>query len=289
MWGLAAAVSFGVADFLARGAGQKEGSLKTLLYAQVCGIPLTVALVALAGPLNWSSLLSTSGLVALLASSLLTAGNAVLYRSLVKGPLLIVAPITSSFSVVTVILSLLSGEALLLTQMAGIVLTLTGIVVSTAATATPAEKERRPLREYLAAGASSGIALATGAALLLGIGIYLLKIAVVGLGSTFSMLVLRLAAVAILLLVHLLARRPARLRHRSSLRPLAAIGVLDGLASWFLTLGLFSGLASVVSVTISLYSVVTIILGRVILSERVTGRQRLGIGFTLAGVALVSI
>jgi drug/metabolite transporter (DMT)-like permease len=49
------------------------------------------------------------------------------------------------------------------------------------------------------------------------------------------------------------------------------------------------GLVSIVSVLASLYPVVTIVLARTVLGERVAPSQDAGILLTLAGVALISI
>jgi drug/metabolite transporter (DMT)-like permease len=73
------------------------------------------------------------------------------------------------------------------------------------------------------------------------------------------------------------------------LRWIIPVALLDTLATWSISIGLQSGLASVVSVITSLYSVVTILLGYVLLGERITRSQQIGVGFTLAGVALASL
>jgi drug/metabolite transporter (DMT)-like permease len=49
-----------------------------------------------------------------------------------------------------------------------------------------------------------------------------------------------------------------------------------------------TGLVSVTSVLASLYPIVTVVLARVVLSERVARSQEAGIGLTLAGVVLIS-
>jgi drug/metabolite transporter (DMT)-like permease len=48
------------------------------------------------------------------------------------------------------------------------------------------------------------------------------------------------------------------------------------------------GLVSITSVLASLYPIVTVILARIVLKERVARSQELGVAFTLAGVALIS-
>ena len=49
-----------------------------------------------------------------------------------------------------------------------------------------------------------------------------------------------------------------------------------------------SGLVSITSVLASLYPIVTVILARIVLDERVARSQEAGIALTLAGVALIS-
>ena len=49
------------------------------------------------------------------------------------------------------------------------------------------------------------------------------------------------------------------------------------------------GLVSITSVLASLYPIVTIVLARAVLSERVARSQEAGIVLTLAGVALISV
>jgi drug/metabolite transporter (DMT)-like permease len=116
-----------------------------------------------------------------------------------------------------------------------------------------------------------------------------MKFATLRLGSQFTILLLRQTALVIMVLVFLATRRSPRLSSPASLRWIIPIAVLDTFATWFLNIGLASGLASVVSVITSLYSVVTIVLGYVLLSERISRPQQLGIGFTLVGVVLASV
>ena len=70
---------------------------------------------------------------------------------------------------------------------------------------------------------------------------------------------------------------------------LAAIGVLDtGGNVLFAAASQEHGLVSVVSVLASLYPVVTVLLARLTLGERVQRAQEAGIVVTLAGVAMIS-
>jgi drug/metabolite transporter (DMT)-like permease len=86
----------------------------------------------------------------------------------------------------------------------------------------------------------------------------------------------------------LLATRPKLALHTADMRTLALVGVLDILANGFFALAATKGLVSVVAVLASLYPVVTVVLARVVLKERLRASQRIGAALALAGVALIS-
>src|SRR5918911_269272 len=72
--------------------------------------------------------------------------------------------------------------------------------------------------------------------------------------------------------------------HRADLPALVAIGALDTGGNVFFAAASESGLVSVVSILASLYPVVTVLLARAVLHERVDRSQELGIMLALAGI-----
>lgn len=68
----------------------------------------------------------------------------------------------------------------------------------------------------------------------------------------------------------------------------AAVGVGDTAGNFLYAASSGHGLVSVTSVLASLYPVVTIVLARFVLFERIDRSQRAGVLATLAGVALIS-
>jgi drug/metabolite transporter (DMT)-like permease len=76
---------------------------------------------------------------------------------------------------------------------------------------------------------------------------------------------------------------------RSALPAACAVGLLDLLANVLYVSALGHGLAGVVSTLSSLYPVTTVALAWVILRERATAWQGLGVAGAIAGVALVSV
>src|SRR5919198_529164 len=116
---------------------------------------------------------------------------------------------------------------------------------------------------------------------------------VVGIASGDHLSVLTASGIACALTgVGLAAREPG---HRGpqvaagvGLALLALIGIGDMLGNLLFAAASRGGLVSVTSVLASLYPIVTVVLARVILAERVARSQEVGVVLTLAGVALIS-
>jgi drug/metabolite transporter (DMT)-like permease len=68
----------------------------------------------------------------------------------------------------------------------------------------------------------------------------------------------------------------------------AAIGLLDTAANALFVLASARGYLSIVSVLGSLYPVVTVLAAHVLLSERISWPQRVGVALALGGVAAVA-
>lgn len=96
----------------------------------------------------------------------------------------------------------------------------------------------------------------------------------------------RLVAVPFLLIVALALRTDVR-PERGSLGLIVACGVLDMGANTLLLLAFSEGLLVLVAVIISLYPASTLVLARVVLHERVSAVQR--VGLIIAGLAVVLI
>ena len=85
-----------------------------------------------------------------------------------------------------------------------------------------------------------------------------------------------------------LAGAPTSSARRADLPVLASIGILDTGGNVFFAAASAKGLVSVVSILASLYPVVTVLLARAVLHERVHRSQELGIALALAGIVLIS-
>lgn len=289
LWGLASALSFGTGDFLGREASRREGTLKSLLYLYLIGSILMAALTLSTETIPWQDLFSTTGVLMVLVGLTVTIGNYFLYHGLVRGPLLVTAPIGSSFAAVTVVFSLLSGERPTAINFAGIVVTLVGVVFASLATSEAAEDAQPGTVRQPFSWVSPGIAFALGASFLLGVGFWAFRFVTPVLGSQTTVLVQRVTAL-VFSVIYLRARNVStRLDSLSSLKWMLPMGAFDAAGYWFYNIGLLSGLTSIVSVITGLFAIITMLWGFVISRERISRIQWMGVAVTLAGVALVSV
>jgi drug/metabolite transporter (DMT)-like permease len=98
---------------------------------------------------------------------------------------------------------------------------------------------------------------------------------------------MRLSAVP-LVIVLALALGPRLPTSRRAWLILLGVGVADTGATLLYALASTKGLLSVVSVLSSLYPIVLVVLGRVLLAERIARPQLAGVGVALLGVAMIS-
>jgi len=201
-------------------------------------------------------------------------GFACFYRAMAIGDMGIVAPITGTAALVPLAIDLAAGHPPGALSLAGVVLAVTGVVL---ASSTRGQR----------AHAARGAALAVLAALAFGLFFVGMDAASTA-GVWWPVVINRTASLVLLLVVALASGRPP-LVARSALPAAALVGVLDVAANALYVAALGHGLAGVVSVLSSLYPVTTVVLAWVVLRERASSLQRLGVLGALAGVALVSL
>jgi drug/metabolite transporter (DMT)-like permease len=269
---LAASLSWGVGDFLAGLSSRKLQLLTVLVVSQAAGLTSLAVLVAVRGSgapdaryLVYAALAGIAGAV----------GLAALYRGLAVGSMSVVAPISATAAVIPVMAGLITGERPSAVQGAGIALALTGVVL--------ASRERR-------AGGGRGIAEGVGLALVAAVAFGLLLVALGAasdgdaLWATLSMRGTSFTLLAITALVV----RPSLSLGRTDLAALALIGVLDAAGNALFALATTESLLSVAAVLAQLYPVVTVLLARVVLGERISRPQQVGVVSAFAGIALIT-
>ena len=264
---LAAAASWGVGDFLG---GLKSRSLRpvaVLIVAQPIGAALLGIWVAIRGQgppgseVLWACVASVFG----------TAGLIAFYRGMAAGALSIVAPIAGAGAAIPVVWGLAHGDHPSVYQEVGFVAALAGVVL--------ASFEREHVRFATGVGWALIAMLAFGA--------YYIPMHTASQGDfLWAAFVFRLSSLTLVASAWVVLR-PAR-AHRADLPVLASIGVLDTGGNVFYAASSARGLVSVVSILASLYPVVTVLLARAVLHERVHRSQELGIVLALVGIVLIS-
>lgn len=287
IWGLAAALAYGSADFFTRGVAQKEGSIRVLLYMQLVGVPIAALLLFTSKTNTGVELLSLSGFLCVLVGLVLTLGTFLLFRALALGPLFIVSPVSSSFAAVTVALSLIFGERPTALQNLGLVITAIGVVLAVAVS-SPNNKKEITSEDMLHPWISSGVLNAVGAAVLFGVGYWLLRYIVPVVGQQMTVVIMRVTAAIFWVAFSLIKKKSWSLHTSSSLIWIVPISLLDTLANLFYNIGVTTGFTSIVSMITSSYSVVTIILAYLFIREKITKSQKVGVMLSLIGIALVS-
>ena len=268
---LGASLAWGLGDY----AGGLKSRLLPALTVMAVSQPFGLVALAIAVAVRGSGIPGPEVAWAALSALLGTIGLAAFYRGMAIGAMSVVAPIAAIAAVIPVVWGVASGESLSTARAAGIGLALVGAVA--------ASVERRTERAGIAAGAGWAVL-----AMLCFGGYFVPMHAAAQHDWLWPAFLFRCTSVPLVLAAVLARRSPLRVARRHLLA-LAAIGLLDtGGNALFAAASERHGLLSVVSVLGSLYPVVTVLLARLLLGERVQRTQDLGVVLTFAGVVLVT-
>ena len=244
--------------------------MRVLFTAQIAGLIAIAAAVAIrgAGPTDAAVLL------AIPASLSGTLGLYAYYRGMAVGAMSVVAPIAGVSAAVPVTVGLATGDRPSPLQIGGIVLALAGVGL--------ASREHQEGQRRVAAGV--GLALLAA----VGFGGYFVPMHAAGQADFWwASLIFRGTSFSLVALTALALRSSVRVS-RSDAAFVAAVGIGDMLGNALFAASSSHGLVSVTSVLASLYPIVTVVLARLVLGERVDRSQEAGIVATLAGVVLIS-
>lgn len=273
---LLSSLLWGGADFLGGTVSRRRAAPLVVGTSQAAGlVAITVVAVGAGafgddtGYLLWAVGAGLAGLVGLVC----------FYAALAAGTMGVVSPIAALGVVVPVLVGLVRGERPATVQLVGITVAVVGVVLASG----PELAGRAGATPLLLALVAAG-----------GFGMALLFIAEGSKSSTLMTLVtMRLTSVSVLTVVLLVVlrrrSRPDLGLDRRDLWLVLLIGLGDVAAN--LTFGLAStrGLVSVVAVLGSLYPVVTVLLARVVLGERLGAAQAVGVAGALGGVGLIAV
>ncbi len=266
---LSASLTWGFADFFGPLKARTLGALRVLVYVQVGGLVVIALVVAVRG----KGPADVAVLLAIPAAASGTLGLYAYYRGVAVGAMSIVAPIAGISAAVPVVVGIVSGDRPSLAQWLGIAAALGGVFLAS----------REP-------GRGGKVAAGAGLALLaaLGFGGFFPPMHAAGNADFWwAVLIFRVTSTFIILAA-VAIRRPPLAVAPTQVPLLALIGIGDMLGNLLFAAASTSGLVSITSVLASVYPIVTVVLARLVLKERVARSQEAGIALTLAGVALIS-
>jgi drug/metabolite transporter (DMT)-like permease len=269
---LGSSLVWGCADFLGGVLTRRLALAAVTVFSQGAGFVALLVWLA-AGGFRLDGRAFWIGILAGIGGGI---GLAAFYRALAVGTMSIVSPLVACGAVVPFGIALATGERPSAVAAGGAVVALAGAVLASA-------EEHRSTD----AGRRRGAALAIGAAVALGLFVYFLGLAGKH-GATLSALFgARSGSLAVLALFAFVTRAPMRLARRD-VGAVAVLGLLDTGANALFVLASARGYLSIVAVLGSLYPVVTVFAAHLLLAERISWPQRIGVACALGGVAAVA-
>jgi drug/metabolite transporter (DMT)-like permease len=271
IFGLTASLCWGSGDFSGGLASRRASPASVIILAYASGFVLLIALALVRREqlpswldLMWGGLAGLVGAVGLLA----------FYQALASGRMGIAAPVSAVMTATLPVLFnvFLQGPPNWF-QAAGFLVALLAIALIS----QPEGSIGRP--------EGMGLALLAGC----GFGCFFILISRVDHASVFWPLATARFTSVLLLLVVVRVRGQQMLPKRALLPLVLTAGVLDALGNAFFVLAAHTGRLDVAAVLSSLYPAATVILAAILLRERVTRIQGIGILLALIAVPLISI
>ncbi len=283
IYGLVAAVGWGLAEFFGALSGQRMGSISTVVVGQgLSAAFMTVVLVATGRPLG-----ALTAVIFLIALNGLAAAVAYLshYRALELGPVAVVSPIGASYAVSGVLLAIVFlGERPTGLAVAGMVITVLGaMLVSTDLAAVRAGVHQR----------APGVPWAVGSSVTFGVAGFLLGWIVQESDWIVGLWASRVAQMVFYLPLFATHRHELSRLKTAGLVALAAAlaaGAADILGVTTYSIGVETGDdVSLVLAASAVFPLVAVVASHVWLKERLVSNQYGGVAAVVAGLVLLGL
>jgi drug/metabolite transporter (DMT)-like permease len=272
-YGIASAVAWGAGDFLGGLATRKTSPYRVLFLGQLSGLILflflallTVEALPAAADVLWAALASLLGL----------AGLVFLYRALAGGQMTIAAPVSALFSaLIPVVYAIITTGFPSVTTMVGFILAFLAVWLISQTDGMNLRFSLSDLRLPLTSGFFFGL--------------YFIALHKATLHSFYwPVTVSRITGVLVLGLIALLGRQPA-MPPRGLWRIVVLSGILDVIGNGLYALAARTGRLDVAAVLGALYPASTVLLAWILLKEKVSMIQTIGILCAFAAIILFTL
>ena len=295
--GLAAAIFWGSADFLARYSTRIIGTYRTLFFMQFFGLTILSIYLAFSGDFGRLSqaIFWQAWVWAFIAALLNVVSSLALYRAFEVGILTIVSPIAASSAALSVVFALMSGETISTAHGIGIITALFGVAL--AATAFSSRQEARDAKVVENEGVTQhkgilprGVAWALAASVGYSVIFWILGFRVTPvLGGIAPVWLIRLTTLTTLTLLVVPLKQNVQVPRGRVWWFIAGAGLLDTAAYVSFTVGLTAGQVAIIGVIASLFSAVTVLLAWIFIREKLQWSQWLGVGIIFVAIVLVNV
>ncbi|MGH3696055.1 MAG: EamA family transporter [Pseudonocardiaceae bacterium] len=265
---LASAGCIGLSNFFGGLAARRTGAMSAVIWMEWVGVLPTLAVATVTTGTRSLVMVAYGIAIGVLAG----AGLVCYYRALSVGAMAITAPLVGTISsAIPAVIGLATGDHLRVVQLIGLVAAVVAIALVAFQPASSAPKR--------------GIALAVIAGLLLGVNYVFVKAG--SPGGAWTAVSARCSVGAFVGLAAL-ASGARVVPVRATWALVAGAGLFDTLGFLLLLFAYRGGALSTTTVLASLYPAVAVLLGWVILHERLRRTQTIGVAMALVGVGLIS-
>lgn len=275
-FGLIAALCWGFHDICVRYVTQRGGVLPVLTMVLIIGTVVMAPAAWFVG--GWDAMTPVACAIAVSAGAAFTLAYLGLYKAFQIGPVRLVAPIIGTYPVLSVGWAALSGQPVPWDQWLALLAVIAGVAIVgilNGAGEAPGSKRAAILWAVLG-GAAFAATFALGQA-------------AASAGSEVpAILVTRISAVAVAAML-LLITGGARLPPRSTLPLIALMGVLDCIALAVVIAAADMARPEFAAVAASTFGLITVILAWILLRERMTAGQWLGVFLTFGAIGYLAI
>jgi drug/metabolite transporter (DMT)-like permease len=279
IYGLVAALGWGLADYGGAVVGRRIGSLSTVVVSQGFNAVVMTALI-LAGHHDLGTLWPYIGFVGLNGLASATA-YVTHYRALQLGPVAIVSPIGATYAVVGVALAMIVlGERPARIALAGGVVTIVGVML--------ASTDLRKVEASVHKQRPPGLPWAIASAVMFGIGGFLLGYLSQRVGWVTGLWASRMAQLAAFSCFAVFNRSEITgIGVNGSTAGAVGIGLADLLGVVAYSSGAEAGFVSIVLTASAVFPLIAVVLSVALLHERPVPNQYAGITLVIAGLLML--